>query len=133
MNVSLLCKWFWRLETEPGIWQEIIKYKYLKHKFVCTVKHRQSDSAIWHDLLKIRDVYLQGRKIIVGNGRKTLFWRDKWLYEKSLEVLFPDLFAMCLQQNITVEQVKNDSTAVTCLLCWEWCEKWLPFAKKLIL
>jgi hypothetical protein len=48
------------------------------------VKHRQADSAIWSDLLQVRDVYLQGWKIIVENGRKTLFWRDKWLYEKSL-------------------------------------------------
>jgi len=62
------------------------------------VKHRQTDSAIWADLLKIRDIYLQGRKVIIGNGKKTLFWKDKWLYEKSLEVLFPDLFAMCLNQ-----------------------------------
>jgi hypothetical protein len=84
MNVSLLCKWLWRLGTESGIWQEIIKYKYLKHDSVCTVKHRQADSAIWSDLLKVRDVYLQGWKIIVENGQKTLFWRDKWLYEKSL-------------------------------------------------
>jgi len=69
-------------------------------------------------LLKVRNVYLRGRKIIVGNGRKTLFWRDKWLYEKSLEVLFHDLFAMCLKQNITVEQVKNDFTAVPLLDGW---------------
>jgi len=105
MNISF-CKWFWRLETESGIWQELIRYKYLKHDSVCTVKHRQSDSAIWSDLLKVSDVYLQGRKMIIGNGQKTLFWKDKWLYEKSLELLFPDLFAMCLHQNITVEKVK---------------------------
>ena len=48
------------------------------------------------------------------------------MYEKSLEVLFPDLFAMCLQQNITVEQVKNDSTAVTFTrwLVDKWREDW---------
>ena len=68
MNVNLLSKWLWILETESGIWQEIIKYKYLKHDSVCTMKHGQSDSAIWSDLLKVRDVYLRGRKFIVGNG-----------------------------------------------------------------
>jgi hypothetical protein len=30
LNISLLCKWWWRLETEEGLWQEIIKHKYLK-------------------------------------------------------------------------------------------------------
>lgn len=125
MNISF-CKWFWRLETESGIWQELIRYKYLKHDSVCTVKHRQSDSAIWSDLLKVSDVYLQGRKMIIRNGQKTLFWKDKWLYEKSLELLFPDLFAMCLHQNITVEKVKNDPTAVTFTrwLVDSWGEKW---------
>jgi hypothetical protein len=127
MNVGLLCKWLWRLETESGIWQQIINFKYLKHDSVCTVKHRQSDSAIWYDLLEVRDVYFQGRKMNVGNGRKTLFWKDKWLYDKSLEVLFPDLFAMCLKQNITVEQVKNDPNVVlfTRWLVDKWREDWV--------
>jgi hypothetical protein len=90
------------------------------------VKHRQTDSAIWADLLKIRDIYLQGRKVIIGNGKKTLFWKDKWLYEKSLEVLFPDLFAMCLNQNITVEQVKKDPIVVkfTRWLVDRWRNDW---------
>jgi len=75
MNISLLCKWLWKLETEDGVWQQIINFKYLKNDSICTVKHRQTNSAIWSDLLKIRDVYLQGRKMKVGNGQKTLFWK----------------------------------------------------------
>jgi hypothetical protein len=30
MNISLLCKWWWRLKTEKGVWQDIVKAKYLK-------------------------------------------------------------------------------------------------------
>jgi hypothetical protein len=64
---------------------------------------------------------------MLGTVRKTLFWKDKCLYEKSLEVLFPDLFAMCLKQNITVEQVKNDPNAVlfTKWLVDKWREDWM--------
>jgi hypothetical protein len=29
MNISLLCKWWWRLESENGLWQDIIEAKYL--------------------------------------------------------------------------------------------------------
>jgi hypothetical protein len=29
-NISLLCKWWWKLETQHGLWQDIIKAKYLK-------------------------------------------------------------------------------------------------------
>jgi len=95
MNISLLCKWWWKLENEQGLWQEIIRYKYIKNKSVCTVKYRQIDSPIWYDLMKIRNIYLQGRKIKVRNGQKTLFWKDIWLYDQPLYLLFPDLFAMC--------------------------------------
>jgi hypothetical protein len=126
MNVSFLCKWLWKLETESGLWQQIINFNYLKKDSICTVKHRQTDSPIWTDLLKIRDVYLRGRKVIVGNGRKALFWHDKWLYEKSLIQLFPYLFAMCSQQNITVEEVEVNPSAVTFTrwLVDSWRDNW---------
>lgn len=35
----------------------------------------KDDSAMWYDLLKIRDIYLQGRKMQIGNGEKTLSGR----------------------------------------------------------
>jgi hypothetical protein len=62
MNVSLLTKWWWKLYNEEGIWQKIIKFKYLKNKSILDVSHKQSDSAIWADLLKVKNIYLQGRK-----------------------------------------------------------------------
>ena len=40
MNVSLLSKWWWRLEKEDGIWQRIIRAKYIKGELVSTVKSR---------------------------------------------------------------------------------------------
>lgn len=64
MNVSLLCKWWWKLDNKSGLWQDIVKFKYLKKDSICTVKHRQNDSAIWSDLLKVRNIYLQGRKMV---------------------------------------------------------------------
>jgi hypothetical protein len=27
-NISLLCKWWWRLENGEGLWQEIVRRKY---------------------------------------------------------------------------------------------------------
>jgi hypothetical protein len=73
MNISLLCKWLWKLDTEDGMWQQIINFKYLRTNSICIVKYKQNDSAIWADLLKIRDVYLQGRKMIIENEKRTLF------------------------------------------------------------
>jgi hypothetical protein len=30
MNISLLCKWWWMFESKKGMWQEIVKKKYVK-------------------------------------------------------------------------------------------------------
>lgn len=113
MNISLLCKWWWKLESEDGLWQKIIKYKYMKRDSVCTVKHRQTDSPIWADLLKIRHIYLQGKRMCVNNGIKTLFWLDCWLYEKPLAQLYSDLFKLAVNQKITVYEVINDPKQVS--------------------
>ena len=77
MNVSLLCKWWWKLEREEGVWQEIIEKKYLKGNHISTVKHRLDDSPIWSDLLKIRQVYLSGRQ----TGKK---WQENSLLGRGL-------------------------------------------------
>jgi hypothetical protein len=50
MNISLLCKWWWRLENEKGLWQGIIKAKYLQDEGVSTAKHKFGDSPIWTDI-----------------------------------------------------------------------------------
>jgi hypothetical protein len=43
-NVALLCKWWWKLETQEGLWQTIVKAKYFCNKSVVFVKARMSDS-----------------------------------------------------------------------------------------
>lgn len=87
--------------------------KYIKNASICNVKHKQTDSPIWSDLLKIRDIYLQGRKMCVRNGKKTLFWKDRWLCKQPLCLLYPDLFKMCQQQDITVAEVRKDPKLIT--------------------
>ena len=105
MNISLLCKWWWKLEREDGIWQEIIEKKYLKGKHISAVKHKLDDSPIWADLLKIRQVYLSGRQIQTKNGKNTLFWEDAWLKDKPLYVLHPTLYDWCADKSITISFV----------------------------
>nr|GFB30842.1 RNA-directed DNA polymerase, eukaryota, reverse transcriptase zinc-binding domain protein [Tanacetum cinerariifolium] len=38
----------------------------------------------------------------IGNGRDTCFWYDKWLGDKPLKDLFPRLFALELNKEVTV-------------------------------
>ena len=57
MNISLLCKWWWILENEDGLWQNIVRAKYMKGgRVIGAIKHRLDDSPVWSDLLKIRHI-----------------------------------------------------------------------------
>lgn len=62
----------------------------------------------------------------IKDGKLTLFWRDKWLYNKPLKEIHPDLFSMCMQPNICVHNVKNDPNCITFTrwLVEEWRQKW---------
>jgi hypothetical protein len=102
LNISLMCKWWWRLETEEGLWQEIVKYKYLKNKSIHEVSHRLNDSPIWADLLKVKDIYLQGRSVSFGKGNLTRFWLEPWVYKDPLYLSAPLLFELCENKEITV-------------------------------
>jgi hypothetical protein len=78
MNVSLLCKWWWKIENEEGLWQEVVRKKYKIKGGIVQLRTKQSNSSLWNDLLKIKDLYLKGRVMKIGNGRDTDFWRDSW-------------------------------------------------------
>jgi len=79
MNQSLLCKWWWKIEKGEGLWQEIVQKKYIKQSTtICMLKTKPSNFPVWNDLLKVKDLYLRGRIMIVGDGKMTDFWRDAW-------------------------------------------------------
>ena len=102
MNISFLCKWWWKLKNEKGLWQQIIQQKYLSHDLTSIVKGKNDDSPIWKDLLKVRPVYLKGRKIKTGRGDRTLFWLDPWLTQQPLCTLYPVLFDLCDMKKCTM-------------------------------
>jgi hypothetical protein len=59
---------------------------------------------VWTDLLRIKHIYLGGRKIQVKNGKKTLFWKDEWIGEKPICMMAPVLYEWCPQKDITVHE-----------------------------
>jgi hypothetical protein len=63
MNLSLLCKWWWKLDSGKGLWQDIIRAKYMRRDVVVSVKHKLGDSPVWADLLKVNYLYLRKRMV----------------------------------------------------------------------
>jgi hypothetical protein len=105
LNLSLICKWWWSLENEDGLWQDIVKLKYIKETPICLVQRRQSDCTVWSDLLKVRHVYIQGRVIQVKNEKGVSFWLDTWLGDKSMCCSYPLLYELCVDQKCSVHKV----------------------------
>jgi hypothetical protein len=81
-----------------------MRLKYLRGKGIYYAKHRPGDSPLWSDMLKIRDIYLCGRRMKVGNGILTSFWGDSWCSTSPLKEMFPVLFDICNEQSVTVAE-----------------------------
>lgn len=75
-NISLLVKWWWKLDTQDGLWQDIIKTKYLKRDTVATVKSKFNDSPIWKAIMKVKEFYMRGRVVQVRSGNIAQIWMD---------------------------------------------------------
>jgi hypothetical protein len=74
---------------------------------IACVGHRQGDSSYWTKLLKVENLYLENRTMVVGDGRKTSFWIDAWSSQLPLKLRFPDLFEICEQQYISVQEAAS--------------------------
>jgi hypothetical protein len=46
MTICLLCKWWWKLENNVGIWQDIIHANYVHNKPISFAQHIQTDSML---------------------------------------------------------------------------------------
>ena len=75
-NISLLTKWWWKLETQHGLWQEIIRAKYFRNDTIPPVKSKFGDSPIWKAIMKVKQVYMEGRGIRVNMGDLARVWHD---------------------------------------------------------
>jgi hypothetical protein len=119
-NISLLCKWWWKLETQNGLWQQIVKAKYLRNKTVASVKPCVHDSPGWKTLyVKSERVLFCGRKLVLSKQDLVRFWIDPWLDNKPLSETCPALFAICHGQYWTFEKVLS-------------CDFDVPFRRRLL-
>jgi hypothetical protein len=105
MNLSLPCKWWWKLENGEGLWQEIVKKKYKIKGGIATLRYNPKNSPVWNDMIRIKDYYLAGRQIIIGNGLDTDFWRDPWCGPVALKEKFSSMFDICNEQTGSVAEM----------------------------
>jgi hypothetical protein len=102
MNIALLSKWIWKLyQDDASIWVTIIRAKYRDADNLFEGSG-QGGSQFWKSLHKIKHFFKLGAKHLIGNGRRTFFWTDWWCQDRPIKEIFPDLFNICADPNISV-------------------------------
>lgn len=64
MNISMLCRWWWKLEMGERLWQDVVRKKYVTENGITQLKSRPTNSPIWNDLLKIIEYLLKRQNSI---------------------------------------------------------------------
>ena len=95
MNQALLAKWLWKIENESGLWQTVIRNKYVKNECISGIRPKPGDSQFWSGIMGVKNVFYKYCKKMVGDGRNTRFWEDWWVDDKPLRIRYPRLYNIC--------------------------------------
>lgn len=112
LNNALLCKWSWHFATERGaFWNQVIQGKYGKTREGQATQEVKEGCGVglWKAKWKDWDLMRSQCSFVVGNGRRVLFWKDRWFGDNLLCALFPSSFALSLFKDAWVENVWNFS------------------------
>ena len=108
LNKSLLGKWNWRLvvEDKPP-WKDLIKLKYgLEEGGSFSMEPRGSYGVgLWKDIRKEVQQLKQDHKLMLGDGGRIRFRKDKWCGENLLCVSFLMLYAIAISQGDILGEV----------------------------
>ncbi|GJS89128.1 RNA-directed DNA polymerase, eukaryota [Tanacetum coccineum] len=106
LNRALLLKWVWRFISQDGsLWFRVIQALYGPS----IVSHPVNLSSNWCSI--VRELHLLSTKGFdflshckkrIGDGNDMRFWYDIWIGDKSLQDLFPRLFALELDKEVVV-------------------------------
>ncbi len=84
----------YKLINEEGVWQDLLKRKYLYNKSITQVNQKQGDSHFWSGLMKVKSTLLDMGSSIVNDGKQIRFWEDKWLGNLAFKDKYLSLYAI---------------------------------------
>jgi hypothetical protein len=91
-NKCLLSKWLFKLINGDGVWQQLLKNKYLRNKSLTQVQYMPGDSQFWAGLMKVKKEFLSFGKFDLGDRSQVRYWEDSWIRSRPLKLLFPTLY-----------------------------------------
>lgn len=64
------------MDIGKGLWQDVVRAKYLKRSSIANIKGKFNDSPFWKALLKVKETYMAGRRVVVNSGDVARLWHD---------------------------------------------------------
>jgi exonuclease III len=108
-NKCLLAKWLVNLLNTDGLWQSLLRNKYLRSKTLTQVTAKPNDSHFWRGLMRIKDEVLANGSFNIKDGTHTRFWHDTWVGDKPLKVSYPSLYNIVRDPHATVSKVMTSA------------------------
>ena len=83
-NRCLLSKWLFKLINEDGLWQELLRNKYLKDKTIGSCSKMPTDSYFWKGLMNVKDTFMGSGHLRSKMVHKLVFgWIPGWATNHS--------------------------------------------------
>jgi hypothetical protein len=70
---SMSAKWLFELINENGLWQKIIRNKYLTGQTIGMVERTPGDSHFWSGLMKAKEAFLMYGSFRLNNRKQIQF------------------------------------------------------------
>ena len=97
-NRALLGKSIFKLLSEQGVWQTLLRRKYVGSQALSQVYWKPGDSHLWAGLMATKKFFFPLGSFSIKDGSKIRFWEDKWLGNSTLRESIPCLVQHCTPQ-----------------------------------
>ena len=77
-NKYLLRKWLYKLCNEEGLWQDLLRNKYLKHRTLSQTSKKNGEFTFLVKPDGVKDQFLNLGRFKLVSGNQIRFWEDKW-------------------------------------------------------
>jgi hypothetical protein len=84
--MALLGKWLFRLLTDDGVWQTLLRQKYAGSKALSQVLWKSGDSHFWARLMAMKKQFFSHGKFLIKDGSEVRLWEDKGLGTTTISV-----------------------------------------------
>ena len=108
-NEALLSKWLFKLLTEDGVWQTMLRNKYIGQKAVSQAYWTPGDSHFWAGLMAAKKHLFRFGSFAIRDGSEVRFWEDIWLGNASLREQYPALYNIAREKKILLRKVLSSS------------------------